>query len=269
MRHDSTLLTLVLNSAEGVLQIVLGHTFLDETFSVVNAASICAASRGAEALTPALQKMLRACAIPAGGIKRIACVRGPGGFTGIRLGTATALGIARACGATLAGLDYLPLLAENALAAYPKARREQAQKAAWAILHARRNEVVLQGFAKNLVPITPALACSLKDAAQLMQKHGVPLAVFGSGLLRNAQELADLFPEAASSFLLEDIACLSPESLLKAAAKAAYDLSPIEPAYVRACDAEQNLPEIAKAMGQNPDDAVSKFAALTRPHPMK
>ena len=263
MRHDNETLTLALNSAEGVLQLVLGRISSNGGCEMLAETSLAAASRGAELLTPELNKMLREHGVAARDIQRVACVRGPGGFTGIRLGLATALGIAGACGAMLAGLDYLPLLAANAFAVRKK-QTAQNKNAAWAILHARRNEVVLQGFNREPTPITPALALSPADAARMMREHGIPLSVFGSGLLRNAREIEEVFPEAAPSFLREDLTRLSPESLLKAASSAVYSLNPIEPLYVRPCDAEQNLPDIAKNMGWNPDEAVRRLADLTR-----
>lgn len=264
MQHNNALPTLVLNSAEGILQLVLGQIFPKEGFEIVHEVSVPAASRGAELLTPELKNILHSCNLVISDIKRIACVRGPGSFTGIRLGLTTALGIARACGATLAGLDYLSLLAATAIVHCKDiATHCCSRDTAWAILHARRNEVVLQGFSKDLTPCTPILACSPADAVHIMRSHGTPLAVFGSGLLRNAQELESLFPEAAPYFLLKDFTRLSPQSLLHAASKAVYNISPIEPSYIRACDAEQNLPEIARNMGQNPDEAVRKLSDLT------
>jgi tRNA A37 threonylcarbamoyladenosine modification protein TsaB len=48
-------------------------------------------------------------------LRGTAAVRGPGGFTGLRLAAATAAGLARATGTLTAGLEYLPLLAASAV----------------------------------------------------------------------------------------------------------------------------------------------------------
>lgn len=275
MPHSADVLTLVLNSAEGTLQMVLGRSSRNGASEILADMSLSADSRGAEVLTPELGKMLRKLGMTASDIQRIACVRGPGSFTGIRLGLSTAFGMARACGAMLAGLDYLPLLAAEGLAAAEgmdaqtdmqadRQKRIKSGDTAWAVLHARRNEVVLQGFTCKLIPITRPQACSPAEAAQLMKEHGVPLAIFGSGLLRNVREFEAFFPEAVPFFLPKDFSCLSPVSLLKAASEARYDVCPIEPAYIRACDAEQNLPDIARNMGRNPDESVRALAALTQ-----
>ncbi len=50
----------------------------------------------------------------AGRLKGIACVRGPGSFTGLRLVLSSVLGLHKAWGTPLAGIDYLPLLAQGA-----------------------------------------------------------------------------------------------------------------------------------------------------------
>ena len=101
-------LTLVLNTAEKHVQFLLlrgkdmlcGQKWL-------------AGRSGAELLAPALRAATQALGCTPAAIRRIACVAGPGNFTGLRVGLTTASGLARALDARLAGIGYLQCLAAS------------------------------------------------------------------------------------------------------------------------------------------------------------
>ena len=95
-KRFSTGLELVLNACEGDLQIVLTD---DE--ELVCAQNWAVANNGTEILAPAIRQIFALAGKRLADLKRIGCVRGPGGFTGIRLVLATAAALRRTTGAQL------------------------------------------------------------------------------------------------------------------------------------------------------------------------
>jgi tRNA threonylcarbamoyladenosine biosynthesis protein TsaB len=94
-----------------------------------------------EGLVPAATEMLRAAGLRAGDLDAVAVARGPGSFTGLRVGAAAALGLARAGGVPLFAVGTLNAWAAAAQAAFPgdEVRSHVA-------LDARRGEVYLGTF---------------------------------------------------------------------------------------------------------------------------
>ena len=254
---------LLLNASEGLLQIGLAAR------GRIAAWRECQASgQGAELLIPTLAAMLDEGGYQRSQISRIACVRGPGGFTGIRLALSTAFGLSRAItgpdgqGPLLAGLDYLPLLAASAL-------REGANLPAdlgalWVLTHARRGQVNAQGFTAQGAALHEPETVSLNEAVLRIKQHAAghpgPFALLGSGLARNEEELAAALPEAL--FLPADRNHPCPEIMLRLAEQAAYSHEPIVPLYLRPCDAEENLPGIAAGLGLDPQEAALALKRL-------
>jgi tRNA threonylcarbamoyladenosine biosynthesis protein TsaB len=67
--------------------------------------------RHAETLMPAVSAVLDLAGIDPSDLDLVACSKGPGSFTGLRIGMATAKGIARGAGCALKAVPTLPLLA--------------------------------------------------------------------------------------------------------------------------------------------------------------
>lgn len=266
MLEKSTLkadLLLLLNAAEGVLQLGLATGG-----RVVAWRECAAASQGAEKLIPTLAEMLAAEGYNREQIGRIACVRGPGSFTGIRLALATAFGLARAIsgadgsGALLAGVDYLPLLALSALLREDENVLTLEKSASlWVLTHARRGQVNLQSFsASGEALVTPETLSILDAIPRLKNFSPGALVLLGSGLSRNLDELSRALP--AARLLPENYNRPLPEAFLRLAEKSAYSQSPVEPLYLRPCDAEENLPGIAAGLGLDPEEAAIALARL-------
>ena len=135
-------LTLALNAAEGVVQIAIA----DGQGRFIYSQQVYAASRGAEVLSPALNAALVLLNKTPRDIDRIAVVRGPGSFTGLRLTAATAAGFARAVGARQAGLDYMDLLARECL---PSLNATDTDALLWALARARRDLVYMRGYFRD------------------------------------------------------------------------------------------------------------------------
>ena len=254
---------LLLNASEGLLQIGLAEN------SQITAWRECpAAGQGAETLIPALAEMLAENGYARPQISRIACVRGPGSFTGIRLALTTAFGLSRAIvrldgqGPLLAGVDYLPLLTASALAEAPGLPANLV--ALWVITHARRGQVNAQAFAPGGAAINEPETAGLNEAVaritNLAASRPGSMALLGSGLTRNREEFARALPHAL--LLPESLDHPTPAAMLRLAEQTLYSREPIVPFYLRPCDAEENLPGIAAGLGLDPEEAALALKRL-------
>jgi universal bacterial protein YeaZ len=267
-------LTLVLNAAEGILQIAIAD---DENLPLFGAA-ITAPSRGVEVLTFSLESALTLLGKKPTDISRVAAVQGPGSFTGIRLTATTAAGLARSVAARQAGLNYMHCLAGQC---EPFLRLAPVGAVLWVLVRARRDLVYIQAFVpgqetfhafRALTELTVLTVSSGETAAHIqetMLRAGASHAFLaGSGAIENQDALASelaLGNYSATTFL--NIASPSPETLLRAAAEAEYADADIEPLYIRASDAEVNLPQIAARLGLDPVQAVRQLHTLTHTGP--
>lgn len=277
-------LTLAINAAEGRLQLVLGRagSGAEAGPDILAAQDWQAVAQGAELLAPALEQMLRNLKLEARHVGKIAAVTGPGSFTGLRLATVTASALARALGAAIVGLEYLPLLAAGA--------REFLDKSDyfWAVTHARRGLVYVQSFSNNrdhqarqarssvveLLPVHPLSVLRLEELPELLAAITAfnsalcsNSVIFGSGLSKNLEALAPELGRVCAGLRLMPH-CLdhpSPRLLLGAALAASPgkdgqgDLVPL---YARASDAEDNLPQIADNLGLDRDYARARLVGL-------
>ncbi|MDR1359435.1 MAG: tRNA (adenosine(37)-N6)-threonylcarbamoyltransferase complex dimerization subunit type 1 TsaB, partial [Deltaproteobacteria bacterium] len=107
---------LIINAAEASLHFVLARW---TPLSLLCSQTWRLPSQGAEILAPALGQALSALRLAPSDLSRIACVRGPGSFSGLRLALVTAAGLARSTSAAQAGLDYLPLIAAQGAEFWP------------------------------------------------------------------------------------------------------------------------------------------------------
>lgn len=196
-------------------------------------------------------------------LKGIACVRGPGSFTGLRLVLSTVLGLHKAWGTPVAGLDYLPLLARGAGAEHGET--------VWVLTHSRNRQVYAQSFQIVAEPTTgayepaaPPEPLELDTVAALLRGTESPCRILGSGLRKNYDFFSAQLADIRQHTLLPDVFDTpAPSLLLQAAAEAEYSAAPISPLYLRASDAEDNLVEIAKKHGFDPRTAVQLLAKRT------
>lgn len=253
--HKPSDLTLAMGGTEERLQLVLG-TDGPNGMNLLASREWTVPGQSIRFLTSGLKETLDAFDIGVDAITRIACVRGPGSFTGLRLVLAAAEGLAAGQNIPVAGIDYLSLLASG-----PAALLEGPLHV---LTYARRGLVYLQTFeTPSLKQLTPLTAYALDDAAGVIRSVGNSAYLMGSALRKNQEYFEQLHQENAGYTLLDaqwDNA--SPQTLLDAAALCTYSRTPIDPVYVRATDAEDNLPQIAKKRGIDPDAAIRKLAEL-------
>lgn len=183
----------------------------------------------------AIDKLLRQCALELAQLDMIAVSVGPGTFTGIRVGMATAAGLALGAGIPLAGVGTLDALIDGALAATGRAAGTRVA----ACIDARRGEIyaaAARAAAYPTLPLPLEWGPEVMPPEQLPSRLGQldrPYAV-GTGLAL-ADGLADLVrtvddpPAAAVS-----VARLGARTLIHGGVSA---LPPAQPFYLRAPDA--------------------------------
>lgn len=252
MSADSKI-TLVFNSAEARLQIVCGQQgqllFSKELFSP---------RQGMQVLIPALMDGLEKMSLSLNQIDEIACVRGPGSFTGLRLVLATALGLARTHGFPMAGIDYLPALAMDTCAA--------TDKEVWVITHARRGQVhyqAFQGLSSEGLPhaLIEPTAGTIEDLAAAINARNTATVLLGTGVQKNREFFETKIQN--TTMLGARFSHPKPETLMDIAATLEYGDAPVEPLYLRPCDAEENLDYIVSMKGVDPEEARQRLAKLT------
>ncbi len=212
-----------------------------------------ATGRSAEVLAPLVADVLTDAGVAPAGLGGVACVRGPGSFTGIRVTLATALGLSFGAGVPMAGLDFLPLLAASAA--------NRACGVVAAVTHARAGQVYLQSFLADgdVLPLGPAEALTLEAAGRRLADDAAvgPLWLTGEGATRHRETLLAAAPLA--TVLGPGHFEPDPDVVLGAAARAAYAMTPVTPLYLRTSDAEDNLADLAAARGLSPDEAATLF----------
>lgn len=124
----------------------------------------------AEALMPLVRDVLRE-AGGLGAVDRIAVTVGPGSFTGLRVGLASARALGLAAGIPVVGVSTLRALAAPAL--------EAATEPVAAAIDARHGRVFFQAFGPDGAPLAVASLLAAEDAARALGDG--PAQVAGSG----------------------------------------------------------------------------------------
>ena len=232
---------LVLNGVEDRLQLVIGSEQ-----DVYYSWEMRVLKQGMRYLPPAVDYGLKACGISATDLSGIACVRGPGNFTGLRIVLSIASGLNKGSGVPLAGMDYLPLLAKTPC--------RQATGEVWVLTHARHELVYVQGFAApESAALSSPVAMSLQDVTEMLAKRDAHLILLGSGVRRNLHYLEQSLPKVEIPDSLWDR--LGADTLLREALNLQYSQEAVQPLYLRKSDAEENIVQIAAKRGITPDEA--------------
>lgn len=195
----------------------------------------------AEALVPMLEEVRAA----AGGLAYqdldyIAVTVGPGTFTGIRVGLATARGLGLAAARPVIGITTLEAIAAAAMAA-----ESERFDVTLAVIDARRDEVYAQAFDSQAEPLWPPALLSLDAVAERISKGEALLAGTGAEAVaarfRDAGRVCRL---AGQEWGQPDAAHVVRRAALRIEAAPGKTWRPPSPLYIRSPDAR--LPNAAR-----------------------
>lgn len=177
----------------------------------------------AEALMPMIERVMSAARIDYAALDRIAVTIGPGSFTGIRVGIATARGLAMAAQRPAIGVTTTEVFA----AAVPATERYDSSRQILSIIDSKRDDVFAQAFSIDGVPKTGILNIGYPDLAKTFPGR---LIVVGDVTTKALPHLkADALSSMASNV------CTAEHTAAIAAARAIDPRGPL-PVYVRAPD---------------------------------
>jgi tRNA threonylcarbamoyladenosine biosynthesis protein TsaB len=187
-------------------------------------------------------------------VQRIAVGVGPGTFTGLRVGVATARGLAQSLSAELVGVSSLAALADVALEEQALADSESA--AVLAVIDARRGEVFAAAFQRHaqeppqaLLPTQALAPQDLADVRAQVEGDGVARArrwlAVGDGALRYRDSLeAAGIPMPAEDSPLHTVSAAA-ICRLASLSTAAGSWQDVLPDYQRQPDAELALKAVS------------------------
>ena len=208
-----------------------------------------------ELLGEGIASGLRELGLNALSLKKIACVVGPGSFTGIRLVLTCAQALRRTVKSYLAPLLYTEALAFEANLVHNYVPNTML----FVTTHARRNLVHFQPFVVREVPVAVG-KIELKTGESVLSMMTPQTVCLGSAVPRNpilAQRecsLGNIVP--------------SPKTWVKLAACAHYVDADLSAVYVRTCDAEENLERLAQRQGMLPEWAKKQYELLLQKPPL-
>lgn len=180
--------------------------------------------RHTEVLAAGLARLLAAKGVSAADLDRVVVDRGPGLYTGLRVGIATALGLALATGADLVEVTSLEVLAAAAA-------RAGAAGELVALVDGRRGEVFAQRF--SLEPVRALdLARVLRPEALAPELAARPALLCGDGARR--------YREALGGADVLDLVVPPPSAALELA-RGREPVEAVVPLYLREADAVANF----------------------------
>jgi tRNA threonylcarbamoyladenosine biosynthesis protein TsaB len=176
---------------------------------------------------------LRAASLDIGAIDAVVCGAGPGSFTGVRIGLATAKGLCFALGKPLVMASSLGALGSLG------GRGRHPDALTLVVVDARRDEV-FAGLFQGAKPVGEEVVCAPEDLLQaidLTAYQGAELLLIGCGALRYETLMRALLPDAqfANDHRIR-AADLLPEGLVRLEAGDFADLESAVPNYLRGPD---------------------------------
>jgi tRNA threonylcarbamoyladenosine biosynthesis protein TsaB len=180
----------------------------------------------AEHLVPMIARVMRAAGLGFGELDLIAVTLGPGAFTGVRIGIATAQGLALATGAPALGLGSFEAVA----AALPGALIEG--RSLLVAIESRREELYLQAFDQRRAPLGEGALVPAEGWREIAPPGPLVLAGDGAARLGAALGRPDLAIAPGSQAI--DAAALA--RLAAERWRAGFRMEHLEPCYLHAPD---------------------------------
>ena len=190
----------------------------------------------AESIVPMITRVMDEAGLSYDALDAIAVTTGPGTFTGVRVGVATARGLALATGLPLIGVTSLEVMAHLALE-----QLESVPDTLGIVVDARRGEVYVALFDKAGEVILGPVALTPEQAVDALPGKGhVALACGGGELVAQAALTKGLTIETHLPDLQPHAAKLASMALTRPPAE-----GPLHPLYLRPPDAK---PQTGKAL---------------------
>jgi tRNA threonylcarbamoyl adenosine modification protein YeaZ len=133
----------------------------------------------AERLIGVIESALGRAGLAYADLDRIGVAIGPGSFTGLRVGVATARGLALALGVAAVGVSTLEALAAEARGKFP-------DRAILAAIDGRRGDLYCAVHAADGSALSAPAALSVADAVSLARRHDAALAGNGADAILTA-----------------------------------------------------------------------------------
>ena len=183
-----------------------------------------------EVLAVTIAALLERCALKVRDVDRVVVDRGPGLFTGLRVGVATAIGLSRALGCELVSVTSLELLAHGAHDAGVRGTLV-------ACVDARRGEIFVQTFelGDEVLVARPPEVATARDVVIEWATNGAPVIFSGDGVTRYH---ADFAAVANAALYSQDVPSM--HAALALGSHRAPE-SVVTPLYLRDADAVANF----------------------------
>tara|TARA_A100001037_G_scaffold299036_1_gene323831 strand:+ start:3809 stop:4483 length:675 start_codon:yes stop_codon:yes gene_type:complete len=186
-------------------------------------------TKHAEELLPMISGVMRLSGCEFEDLDGIAVAKGPGSFTGIRIGIAAARGLALAASTRLLGVNSLEAIAQGICSN---------GRPILATLDAKRGQVYVQIFTSCGLPLNEASVINPSEAADLLYENKYTIGGTGLGLIRpyllnsNLNQLDLIFDETAGLPCATDVALAANCQL-----STSRPVEEVAPIYLRPTDA--------------------------------
>jgi len=199
--------------------------------------------RHAETLAPAIEFVCRQARVGLDEVSVVAVDVGPGLFTGLRVGVATAKAMAQALRVPMVGLSSLDLLA------FPL---RHARGLIAAVIDARRGEVfwaLYRPVPGGVQRVSEPCACAPAEVASELVARGEDCLLVGDGAVRYASVFADAghVTVGGDGLAHPSAAALVELAHPRAVREEFVHVSELEPMYLRKADAQANWERRASA----------------------
>ncbi len=179
---------------------------------------------------PAIEKILQSTGISIQSIDAVVVTMGPGSYTGLRVGLASAKGIAYAIEKPLIGISTLTLLAKHAISNM-KIIHQNAATQIFSMIDAKRMEVFGAIYKPDLTVLQAEQAIVLDETLMRQLLENGPLVCIGSGAAKTRELIA-----AADLYCFDDqynMADFTHLALEKWAKKDFEDIAYSRPSYLK------------------------------------